>query len=105
MLPLVSIFHVLFTGPMLLYLGKVQPQNPIVYHIVLALGIALGLYFSYKIFIQKNRSPWIVLHLLLFVPLLVWIGVRKTAAPPFLFSLCVALGCAAIGYHGIKLVA
>jgi hypothetical protein len=105
MIPVVSLFHVLFTGPMLLYLGKVKPQDPIIYHIVLALGIALGLYFAYKIVIKNNRSPWIILHLLLFVPLLVWIGLLKTAAPPFLFSLCVALGCAAIGYHGIKLLA
>lgn len=104
MLPLVSIFHVLFTGPMLLYLGKAKPQNPIIYHIVLAFGIALGLYFSYMIFVENNKSPWIILHLLLFVPLLVWIGLLKTAAPLFLFSICVALGCAAIGYHSIKLI-
>ncbi|AAC96498.1 hypothetical protein PBCV1_A130R [Paramecium bursaria Chlorella virus 1] len=103
MLSTVSIFHVLFTGPLFVYLGKVKPQIPLVYHIILALGIALGIYFLYKILIEKHKSPWIVLHLLLFVPLLVWIGLMGTAAPPFLFSILVAIGCAAIGYHGIKL--
>ena len=104
MLPFVSIFHVLFTGPMLIYLGKVKPQKPIIYHTILALGIALGIYFLYKILIEKYKSPWFVLHLLIFIPLLIWVGLLGTNAPPFLFSIFVALGCAAIGYHGIKLV-
>lgn len=103
MFPLVSIFHILFTGPILIYLGKMKPQIPVIYHIILILGIALGIYFLYKIFIEKYKSPWFVLHFLLFVPLLIWIGLMGTTAPPFLFSILVAIGCAAIGYHGIKL--
>jgi len=104
MISLVSIFHVLFTGPLLIYIGKVKPQKPLVYHVILALGIILGIFFLYKILIEKYRSPWFILHLLLFIPLLVWVGLLGTSAPQFLFSILVALGCAAIGYHGLKLI-
>jgi hypothetical protein len=89
---------------MLLYIGKVKPEIPLVYHGLLALGIILGFFFLYKILIEKYRSPWFVLHLLVFIPLLISIGMLGTNAPQFLFSIFVALGCAAIGYHGIKLI-
>ena len=98
----VSIFHVLVTGPSLLYIGLNKPDKSLIYTIALLSGILLGLFFVYKL--QKYDSPWIKLHLATFVPLLILLGIRGRQSPPFLFSILVALGCAAIGYHGIKIV-
>lgn len=100
----VSIFHVLVTGPSLLYIGLNKPENPLIYTIALLSGILLGLFFVFKLYIQKYDSPWLKLHLAIFVPLLILLGIRGRQSPPFLFSVLTAIGCAAIGYHGIKIV-
>lgn len=100
----VSVFHVLVTGPSLLYIGLRKPENPLIYNIALVSGILLGLFFVFKLYIQKYDSPWLKLHLAIFVPLLILLGIRERQSPPFLFSVLTAIGCAAIGYHGIKIV-
>lgn len=98
----VQLAHIFFSGPLLLYLGLKSEKPIIVYHIVLALGLLLSIYFLYEILMEHPR-PWLLIHLFIFFPLLIWCGIKKDKTPPIILSIFIALGCAAIGYHLIKL--
>lgn len=113
---LVNIIHILFSGPLLMYVGYFKPVtnnigfSKYLYHILLALGVLLLILFSYKI-INKIIShsvnqyiTWYIIHALIFAPLLIWCGIRREKTPQIIFSLLLAIGCAAFGYHLIKLI-
>ena len=97
--------HILITGPLLVYLGLAQTKPAWVYNLLLALGIILALYFLYLIISTKlsQYHVWLTVHLVLFIPLLIVLGIKKDATPPIILSLLLAIGCAAIGYHLIRL--
>lgn len=102
----ISLAHVFFTGPLLVYIGVFQPFHPIFYHALLAFSILIGLYFLYRITQIPITSPyqvWLLLHLLAFVPLLLWVAIRRQETPRIVFSLLTAIGTAAIGFHLIRL--
>lgn len=102
----ISLAHVFFTGPLLVYIGVFQPSHPAFYHALLAFVVLIGLYFIYRITQVPITSPyqvWLLLHLLAFVPLLLWVAIRRQQAPRIVFSLLTAIGAAAIGYHLIRL--
>lgn len=44
-----------------------------------------------------------VMHLVLIVPLLLFIGFKRAATPPWLYMAIFAIGAVMIVYHGIKL--
>lgn len=98
----VSLAHIFGSGPLLLYLGLMKHKPVIVYHVLLALGIILALFFVYEVLHEKHRV-WLLIHLIIFCPLLIWCGIRKDETPPIILSIFIALGCAAIGYHIIKI--
>lgn len=101
----VKLAHIFFTGPALIYIGLMKPNNKWIYRVLLATGLLLLVFFFYHI-ITTTPTPyhvWLYIHLLLFIPLLIWIGLKQDKAPNILFSLIVAIGCAAIGYHTIRL--
>ena len=99
----VNLAHIFFSGPLLLYLGLKSQKPQFVYYIILALGMLLSIYFVYEILMESPR-PWLLIHLLIFFPLLIWCGIKKDKTPPIILSIFVAMGCAAIGYHLIKLL-
>jgi RsiW-degrading membrane proteinase PrsW (M82 family) len=97
--------HILLTGPVLIYIGLMKPKNKWIYKILLFFGLLLLVFFFYHI-ISTKTTPyhvWLYIHLILFIPLLIWIGIKKDQSPKILFSLIIAIGCAAIGYHAIRL--
>jgi hypothetical protein len=102
----VNLAHIFFTGPLLIYVGLLQPDHAWVYHVLLGLGVSLGIYFLYMIFTRSlsQYHVWLMVHLALFFPLLIWVGLKKKEAPRVIFSLILAIGCAAVGYHSIRLV-
>ena len=107
---LVNIIHILFSGPLLIYVGYVKPEYNFVYYILIALGVILLLHLGYHIFehISKktfsNSTIWYMIHVLLFAPLLLWCGIMKTKTPHMIFAILMAIGCAAFGYHILRLI-
>lgn len=103
---LVNIAHVLVTGPFFIYIGLAQPSHVGWYRVCLGLGAVLALLFAWKLWSTawSQYHIWLLIHLLLFAGLLVAVGVQKKQTPQILFSIMIAVGCAAIGYHLIRLV-
>lgn len=101
----INLVHAFVTGPLLVYTGLSKTRPLWVYHILLALGVMLTLYFPYVIATKKMSQyhVWLFIHLALFIPLLIAIGVMRDRAPKILFSLVLAIGIASIGYHLIRL--
>jgi hypothetical protein len=49
--------HILFVGPLLIYLGAAKQDTPdIVYNLVLALGVVVMAYHSYKLYQYKSMK-------------------------------------------------
>jgi len=100
----INLAHILVTGPFLIYLGLAKNKPIFVYYILIALALFLASYLLYKIFVLKYISPWLVIHVLVFVPLLLYSGIAKQNTHRFVNSLFLAIGCAAVGYHLARLV-
>ena len=100
---IVSLVHIFGSGPLLLYLGLRQQKPLYLYYILLVVGIILGIFFIID-FLSNKKRLWLLIHLLVFVPLLIYCGIMKDKTPPIVLSIFIALGCAAIGYHIIRLV-
>lgn len=101
-----NLAHILVTGPLFLYVGLARPSYKWVYKVLMALGVILACYFIYLLFALK-RGPyhvWLVIHLVLIFPLLIWVGYRGRSAPDIAFSLLMTIGIAAIGYHLVRIL-
>lgn len=98
---LVGAGHVLVLGPLLIYLGLFDSKPKWVYNTVLALGILGTIFFAWLVIFKRERY-WMIVHLLVFAPLLIYYGWFGEKAHWFAGSLLIAIGCAAIGYHIVK---
>lgn len=101
--PHVSYYHILFTGPLLLYLGLAKSKPIWVYYALLAFASLAGLYFIYEL-MKNTKRYWFIIHVLIFVPLLILMGIQKDKTPPIVLSVFIALGFASIGYHILRLL-
>lgn len=99
---LVNIFHALLIGPFLIYVGMIKPPQPWVYYALLTVGILIAIKFIVSLIMNKN--DWYVVHLILFAPLLIYAGIKQKESPNIVFSLLLAVGCAALGYHVIRIM-
>lgn len=104
----VNIGHCLLIGPLLAYIGLVQPQEKIYYIVILLLAIALITVFIWRLILRK-LYPWLFVHFIFFAFLLGYVGMTGTFIgaqyiQPFSYSLLLAIGVAAFGYHLIRLV-
>jgi len=102
---IISLIHVFFTGPLLIYIGLTKPDNIIFYYALLLLALIKIIAFIYRL-LKKQLYAWLYVHLLLFVTLLLSIFYLKFAdqkIPYYLYSFLVAIGIAAVGYHLIKI--
>ena len=101
---IISAVHILFTGPFLLYVGIVQPENIYFYYVLFGLAVVIILAFLNK-FIRNELYAWLFVHLFLFAALLLTVSVLKIMCqkvPEYLYSFLTALGIAAVGYHIYK---
>lgn len=106
MMKSINLVHVLFTGPLLIYVGLAKTKPNWVYYLLLLMGIFLTLYFMFVIF-TKSLSPyhvWLLIHLLIFIPLLLWCGIAKDKTPHIILSLLLAIGTASVGFHLIRII-
>lgn len=105
MLNHVRLLHILFSGPFLIYVGLVKPKQNWVYTFIGILGVFLLLAFLVKILAYKplsQRHVYFTIHALLFAPLLIYLGVKGDTAPDVVFSLTLAVGISAFGYHAVR---
>ena len=103
---IISLVHIFFTGPLLIYIGIAKPNNIIFYYILSLLAVVIVLAFIYR-FIKKQLYAWLYVHLLLFSVLLYSISYLRFTnqkIPYYLYSFIVAIGISAIGYHIIKII-
>lgn len=103
---LINLAHVLFTGPFLIYIGLAKTKPTWVYHLILLLGLFLFFYLFYVIF-TKTFSPyhvWLLIHLVIFVPLLIWCGLAGDKTPHIVLSVILAIGTASVGFHLIRII-
>lgn len=107
MLNHVRIIHILFSGPLLIYIGLTKPQHKWIYTITGIVGVFLMLSFLIRIMTLRpfsQRHVYYAIHALLFAPLLMYLGFRGSASPDVVFSLALAVGLSAFGYHAIRLL-
>jgi hypothetical protein len=101
----VHLLHVLFIGPLLIYIGLAKPQTDFVYYIL----YGLGLYVFFKFFIillkqeLSQRSAWYVLHVVLFSMIAMYVGTKGRNTQQIGYSLLLATGISAFGYHLIRM--
>lgn len=101
----VNLLHVFFIGPLLIYIGLLKPDNDLVYYILLGLGLVVLMKFAYLLVEQKvsQRSVWYVLHVVLFSMIAIYVGLNKKHTLQIGYSLILATGISAFGYHLIRL--
>jgi hypothetical protein len=83
-----------------------KPHNDWLYNIIGITGIFLLLSFAAKIVTHKRMSQkhvYFAIHAILFAPLLIYLGWAKHESPNVVFSLSLAIGLSALGYHAIRL--
>jgi hypothetical protein len=98
--------HMLFNGPLLIYVSLAKPKSVYIYYLLLVIGIAI-LFTSISKILGDKAHKWIYVHLLLFAPLILYVGylgVKEDKIPYYLFSFMQAIGIGAVGHHAISLI-
>jgi hypothetical protein len=103
----VQLIHILFVGPLLIYVGFMEPKYDWIYILLLLLGLFIFGKFLYMLVTNSlsQRYVWFLLHMLMFASLLMYVGIwriMKKDVPHVAYSLLLALGIAAFGYHLIR---
>ena len=99
----INLFHVLVTGPLLIYIGLSKNISPVFYNLLVVASILLALYLL-SLLLKNSKRTWLIIHLLVFLPLLLWCGIAKEKTPYMVKSGLLAIGCAAFGYHLIYII-
>ena len=100
---LINYVHTFFTGPLLIYIGYTKTKCKLMHNLLIILGVAIILAFLNRWY-NKELYAWLFVHLLLFASLLIYVGYKQGEAPKYLYSFLLAIGIAATGFHGIKVV-
>ena len=102
---IISLVHVFFSGPYLIYLGLYKPKSIYFYILLFILALVIIGAFIYR-YLTNKLYAWIFVHLLLFVVLFLTISILRfmnKEIPYYLYSFLLAIGIAAVGYHIIKI--
>jgi hypothetical protein len=101
---ILSLFHILFVAPLFFAIAFFRSDMPVwAFRTLFVLGLFLLIYHGYKFFLklsQRSSGAWInAIHVLLFAPLLIYIGLEQKETPRAAYELSIMLGFAALGYH------
>lgn len=95
----VNLIHIFLFAPFFIYLGLYMPTNYLWYLAALLLGFFVIIWWIIRWIRLDYTVGWLAWHLLLIGGLLIASGVSRQHAPAIVFSLLLALGFAALGYH------
>lgn len=101
---IISLIHLLFIVPALLYVGFQRAANPLwVYWALGFMGIFLALYHGSKAIAKwfaGSPSFWVnAIHVLLLSPLFIYIAIYRRETPRAAYELILLSAFAALGYH------
>jgi hypothetical protein len=101
---IISLAHLLFIVPGLLYVGFMRAANPLwVYWFLGGIGIVLALFHGMKAIAKwfaGSPSFWVnAIHALLLAPLFIYIAVYRRETPRAAYELVLLAAFAALGYH------
>jgi len=103
------LFHVGIVSPFLIYVGVQRAATPdFIFNGLLGLAGAILLYHLYRAYskwISGSSSLWVnLIHIVLVVPILLWIGYYKKETSRQAFEMLLLLAFAALGYNLYSLV-
>lgn len=105
---LLYLFHILAVSTVFLYVGIMQKKSSkFLFPLLLVTGIVIVLYHSYKLYehlLSKHRIWVNLMHILLFGPLIIYIGYFGEETPRMWFEILLMLGFSALGYHAYYLL-
>jgi hypothetical protein len=101
---IIALFHILVVVPFLGYIFTQRAATPeYVYNILFFVGIFVLVYHFYKAIIRikaQSSSLWIsLIHVLLFAPLMIYIGYASKKTPRYAYELLGLTTFGALGYH------
>jgi hypothetical protein len=101
---LLALFHVGIVSPFLIYVGIQRAATPdFIFNGLLGLAGAILLYHLYRAYskwISGSSSLWVnLIHIVLVVPILLWIGYYKKETSRQAFEMLLLLAFSALGYH------
>jgi lipoprotein signal peptidase len=104
-----SVFHIVFVVPLLLFVGFHRADTPSwLYMTLLALGGIVFLYHGFRgvyRFLSNSHYTWVnMIHALLVGPLLLYIGWHQKDTPRQAYEMLLLLAFGALGYHMFSLV-
>jgi uncharacterized membrane protein len=104
-----SLFHIFLVVPLFLVVGFLRANTPDwLYWVLLVLGLIIGVYHIYKLFIRymhKTGGQWInLIHILFVAPVLVYVGYNKKESLRAAYELLLLGGFSALGYHVLSIV-
>lgn len=99
-----QLVHILVVAPFLLFVGVRRPRSRVFYWILGLAGVLLLAYFTVIQLFAADVRGWLLVHAYLFSALLLYMAWEQDGAADFGFSLLVAIGAAAAGYHAIGML-
>ena len=106
---LLALFHVAVVSPFLIYIGIQRAATPdFIFNGLIGLAGAVLLYHLYRVYtklVSGSSSLWVnLIHIILVVPILLWIGYYKKETSRQAFEMLLLLAFSALGYHMYGLV-
>lgn len=106
---IIALFHVIAVVPFLGYIFIQRAATPeYVYNILFFIGLFVLVYHAYKAMIRiktQSSALWIsLIHVLLFAPLMIYIGYMSKKTPRAAYELLGLTTFAALGYHTYNIV-
>lgn len=100
---ILSIVHLLFIAPPLLYVGLMRSATPLwAFQVLLFAGLFIMLYHISR-FLQSG-SYINIIHVLIIAPVLIAIGWKARNTPRSLYEILLMITFALIGWHTLNLV-
>lgn len=101
---IIALIHIFLIAPALIAVALFRSQNQDwVYQALFATGLIVLLYHGYKAVVKiigNHPGAWVnFIHVLLFAPLLIYIGAHQKMTPRPAYELLAMTGFAALGYH------
>ena len=99
---MVRLIHIFLFAPFFIYMGLYVPTAYWWYLASLLLGILVIAWWLVLVARSDYTVGWLAWHVLLIGGLLIACGIGRQHSPSIVFSLLLALGFAALGYHATR---